>query len=95
MSTHSGNASVIEFPCGGCRRLLKVPAAASGRPAKCPQCGMLQTVPDDGPEELVMQTSTTPTPPATPELFIGEAVQPTPEPTQQAPLQTRPQAPPL
>jgi MoxR-like ATPase len=56
---------------------------------------MLQTVPDDGPEELVMQTSTTPTPPATPELFIGEAVQPTPEPTQQAPLQTRPQAPPL
>jgi MoxR-like ATPase len=35
----------IEFPCTGCGRTLKVPAAAAGKRASCPQCGAVATVP--------------------------------------------------
>ena len=37
--------SDIEFACGTCTRMLKVPTHAAGRQAKCPQCGAVQQVP--------------------------------------------------
>jgi MoxR-like ATPase len=36
---------MIEFPCHGCGRALKVPGSAAGKSAKCPQCNAVQTVP--------------------------------------------------
>jgi MoxR-like ATPase len=45
----SPQGGVIEFPCGGCGRLLKVPPDAAGRQAKCPQCGGVQQVPSAAP----------------------------------------------
>jgi MoxR-like ATPase len=53
MSTHApATASadgMIEFPCYGCGRALKVPASAAGKSAKCPQCNAVQTVPQGIP----------------------------------------------
>ena len=53
MSTHApATASadgMIEFPCYGCGRALKVPASAAGKSAKCPQCNAVQTVPQGTP----------------------------------------------
>ena len=37
--------TTIEFLCSGCNRILKVPAAAGGKKASCPQCGTVITVP--------------------------------------------------
>ena len=34
-----------EFPCKACGRMLKVPLAAIGKQAKCPQCAVVQEVP--------------------------------------------------
>jgi MoxR-like ATPase len=39
------SAGTIEFPCTGCGRTLKVPAAAAGKRASCPQCNTVATVP--------------------------------------------------
>ena len=36
---------MIDFGCGSCGRLLKVPAQAAGKQARCPQCGAVQQVP--------------------------------------------------
>jgi MoxR-like ATPase len=41
----SAASSTIEFPCTGCGRTLKVPAAAAGKRASCPQCNTVATVP--------------------------------------------------
>jgi MoxR-like ATPase len=54
MTTFSGSepaapAGTIEFPCTGCGRTLKVPAAAAGKRASCPQCNTIATVPLQGP----------------------------------------------
>ena len=38
-------AGAIEFPCSACGRMLKVPAQAAGKQAKCPQCSAIQNVP--------------------------------------------------
>ena len=40
-----GNTA-IEFLCGTCSRMLKVPSQAAGKQAKCPQCGAVQMVPN-------------------------------------------------
>jgi MoxR-like ATPase len=49
MTTFSGSeptqSGTIEFPCTGCGRTLKVPAAAAGKRASCPQCNTVATVP--------------------------------------------------
>jgi MoxR-like ATPase len=39
---------MIEFVCDTCARMLKVPAQATGRQAKCPQCGAVQEIPAAG-----------------------------------------------
>ena len=47
-SGHPADASaggMIDFGCGSCGRLLKVPAQAAGKQARCPQCGAVQQVP--------------------------------------------------
>jgi MoxR-like ATPase len=36
---------MIEFACGSCSRMLKVPVQAAGKQAKCPQCNAVQQVP--------------------------------------------------
>lgn len=77
MSTHAPTTAstdgMIEFPCYGCGRALKVPNSAAGKPAKCPQCSAVQTVPQATNSAAVtgMQTmqppppmSFAPTPPA-------------------------------
>src|SRR5947209_7120319 len=38
-------ADSIEFSCTGCGRTLKVPTAAAGKRASCPQCNSVVTVP--------------------------------------------------
>ncbi len=35
----------IEFQCPTCRKLLRVPDAAAGKQAKCPECGAIANVP--------------------------------------------------
>jgi phage FluMu protein Com len=35
----------IEFRCTQCQRLLRTPDESVGHPARCPQCGLVQTVP--------------------------------------------------
>ena len=37
--------SAIEFACGNCGRLLKVPLQAAGKQARCPQCSAVQQIP--------------------------------------------------
>ncbi len=44
-SNADASDGTIEFPCGSCGRMLKVPQQASGRQAKCPQCATVQVVP--------------------------------------------------
>lgn len=41
---------MIEFHCNACGRLLKVPAQAAGKSARCPQCQAVQTIPASVPE---------------------------------------------
>ena len=41
----SPDAEMVEFPCQGCGRKLKVPVSAAGRQAQCPSCGSVQPVP--------------------------------------------------
>lgn len=50
MSSTSQLAESIEFPCSGCGRKLKVPAAAAGKKASCPQCNAVVTIPAPGQE---------------------------------------------
>lgn len=83
--TMSG-AGMLEFTCASCARLLKVPAHAVGRQAKCPHCGHVQPVPE---------VAGTP-----PVLVPTEAQSPSPDPSRppvQAPIgptqPTAPQAP--
>ena len=38
----------IEFRCTGCEKLLRTADHTDGLPAKCPECGALQTIPDYG-----------------------------------------------
>lgn len=39
------DGGTTEFPCNACGRMLKVPVAAIGKQAKCPQCAVVQEVP--------------------------------------------------
>jgi MoxR-like ATPase len=80
-------ARQIEFPCGGCGRLLKVAENAAGRQAKCPQCGAVQQVPatgGQGPNHRGDAFAAAPTAPP------GAA----PAPTGYSPFGPAPQAPP-
>jgi len=43
-----------EYTCSGCGRQLKVPERLAGQKAKCPQCGIVQEVPDDGDDILTI-----------------------------------------
>ncbi len=38
----------IEFRCTQCNKLLRTPDETAGRQAKCPECGMIVTVPSPG-----------------------------------------------
>ncbi len=38
-------SGTIDFPCGSCGRMLKVPADLAGRKARCPECSCVQTIP--------------------------------------------------
>ena len=38
----------IEFRCTSCEKLLRTADHTGGLPAKCPECGTLQTIPDYG-----------------------------------------------
>jgi MoxR-like ATPase len=68
MSTHVPTATtadgMIEFPCYGCGRALKVPSTAAGKQAKCPQCNAVQMVPQAANSAAVagMQTMQPPPP---------------------------------
>ena len=46
--TPASDTQTLEFGCGDCGRMLKVPATAVGRQARCPQCGTVQAVPPSG-----------------------------------------------
>ena len=56
----------IEFVCARCGRLLKVPAEAAGRQAKCPQCGAVQRVPAGGSPPAPPAAAVPPAAPAVP-----------------------------
>jgi phage FluMu protein Com len=40
----------IEFRCTGCNKLLRTGDHTGGLPAKCPECGAVQEIPDLGSE---------------------------------------------
>lgn len=44
-SDSAASDGTTEFPCNACGRMLKVPMAAIGKQAKCPQCAVVQEVP--------------------------------------------------
>ena len=47
-----------EFRCTGCEKLLRTAEHTGGLPAKCPECGTLQTIPDYGsPLNLAAKSS--------------------------------------
>jgi MoxR-like ATPase len=75
MSTHAPTTStadgMIEFPCYGCGRALKVPGTAAGKQAKCPQCNAVQTVPQGGTSPAVAGMQTMQPPP--PMSFVPDA----------------------
>src|SRR5688500_2873820 len=69
MTTFSGSepaapAGTIEFPCTGCGRTLKVPAAAAGKRASCPQCNTIATVPLQAPVAATLAPSISPQAPS-------------------------------
>ena len=37
----------IDFICHGCQHTLRVPAESAGKKARCPQCGMVQAIPQE------------------------------------------------
>jgi MoxR-like ATPase len=67
---------MIEFPCYGCGRALKVPGSAAGKQAKCPQCNAVQMVPQTGTSPAIagMQTMQ----PSPPMSFAPDAPQEAP-----------------
>jgi MoxR-like ATPase len=80
MSTHAPTTAtpdgMIEFPCYGCGRALKVPGSAAGKQAKCPQCNAVQTVPQAGTSAAVAGMQTMQPPP--PMSFAPDAPQEAP-----------------
>ena len=64
------DGQTIEFGCRTCGRLLKVPLAAAGKQAKCPQCETVQQVPTPPPappDPVIATEATEPTaPPSAP-----------------------------
>lgn len=52
----SSSANEIEFPCGSCGRILKVPSVLVGRKARCPQCAFVQTIPHPSPQPPPVST---------------------------------------
>jgi len=47
----AASPETVEFACTTCGRMLKVPAKAAGRHAKCPQCSAVQPVPGTAPAQ--------------------------------------------
>ena len=40
----------IEYRCGRCSKLLRVPEETAGKQARCPQCGQISRVPGSLPD---------------------------------------------
>src|SRR5687767_1772848 len=89
MSTHAPTTAtadgMIEFPCYGCGRALKVPGSAAGKQAKCPQCNAVQTVPQAGTSPAVAGMQAMQPPP--PMSFAPDAPQEAPAETAQPPAE--------
>jgi len=77
---------VIEFRCSGCTKMLKVSAETIGRPAKCPSCGAVQTVPSKSEPD----SSTAPATTAPAGSGTDPAPPPAPPPTSGAPAGDNP-----
>jgi MoxR-like ATPase len=45
LSWQHSEPGMIEFPCGNCGRMLKVPADLVGRKSRCPKCSYVQIIP--------------------------------------------------
>jgi uncharacterized membrane protein len=55
----------IEFRCSSCDRLLRVPDEAAGKRAKCPQCGVVLSIPlGEGPSGAAAAGAPPPVPPS-------------------------------
>ena len=79
-------AEPIEFRCSSCQKLLRVTAAAAGKPAQCPECGAIVTVPEAPPPRRVTA------PPAP--IAAATAAAPPMRNTSAAPLAAKDSAPP-
>src|SRR6185295_9462582 len=81
----TASTDAIEFHCTGCGRALKVPAAAAGKRASCPQCNTIVQV----PHVTQPQTPATPIPPANAQPTSGDgrgsAAPPSPPPAVNVP----------
>src|SRR5262245_57961209 len=80
MSSTTQTSDSIEFHCTGCGRALKVPAAAAGKRASCPQCQAIVEVPVAFPSPTARATvaPTPPQPAGTDRHSSGQPVQPPP-----------------
>lgn len=73
----SSTPDIIEFPCNGCGKKLRVGPEAAGKKARCPQCDNVQVVPTsseaNGTSSPVEQplVEPTPAPPAAPEQPVA------------------------
>src|SRR5690606_32860977 len=61
------SSSTLDFTCSRCGRTLRVPAAAVGRTARCPECGTEQTVPAPPPSPAAADRETANEPRLVPE----------------------------
>ncbi|WDI44351.1 AAA family ATPase [Bremerella sp. P1] len=77
----SSTPDIIEFPCSGCGKKLRVGPEAAGKKARCPQCDNVQVVPTsseaNGTSQVVGEppTEASPAPPAaeaTPSGSLGD-----------------------
>jgi MoxR-like ATPase len=87
MSTTLGpTTGNLEFPCTNCGRTLKVPVAAAGKRASCPQCNAIVQVPM-GSAAAGLETSGAPQPPqfGAPPVFASGNHTPQPQPNQTMP----------
>jgi len=84
----------LEFSCLGCGSILKIPASAAGRPARCPKCGSVQQTTAPAPGSAGSASPSVPESASTSAGTTIAATPPLPGPPGSAPSPLVPAAPP-
>jgi len=95
----SSTPDIIEFPCSGCGKKLRVGPEAAGKKARCPQCDHVQVVPTSSEANGTTPPASDPTgsspptpaaPAAEPSVTLGEDLFASNEPAGLQPLSEQP-----